>query len=54
MNNLLLIKEKIQRAERQHKAKLLATKKGEVSSYKRSIYEERVKQAQNDLASIDS
>ncbi len=51
MNNLVLIKEKIQRAERLHKAKLLATKKGEVASYRRSTYEKRRKQAQIDFES---
>ena len=49
MNNLIHIKEKIKRAERLHKAQLSATKKGEFASYKRSTYEERVKEAQKDL-----
>jgi len=54
MNNLLLIKEKIQRAQRLHKAQLIATKKGEFSSYNPSTYQERIKQAQIDLASTKS
>ena len=54
MNNLSLIKRKIQKTERLHKAQLLATKKGEFSSYMRSTYMERIKQAKLDLSGEDS
>ena len=47
MNNLLQIREKIKRANRLHKAQLLATKNGEVIPYRRSVFEERIKQTQN-------
>ena len=54
MNNLFHIREKIQRTERLHQAKILAMKKGEVTPYRRSFYKERLKQAQIDLKSQDS
>jgi len=43
MNNLLQIREKIIRANRLHKAQLLATKNGEVTPYRRSVFEERIR-----------
>ena len=46
MNNLLNIREKINRANRLYEAQLLATKNGEVTPYRRSVFEERVRQAQ--------
>ena len=46
MNNLLQIREKIKRANRLHKSKLLATKNGEVTPYRRSVFEERIRQTQ--------
>ena len=49
MKNLLLIREKIKRAERLHKAQLLATKNGEITPYNPSIFELRQKQARNDM-----
>ena len=49
MNNLLQIREKIKRANRLHKAKLLATKSGEVTPYKRSVFEERIKKTQKEM-----
>ena len=54
MNNLLLIREKIKRANRLYEAQLLATKNGEVTPYRRSIFEERVKQAQEEMRLKDS
>jgi len=54
MNNLLLIREKIKRANRIHKAKLLATKNGEVTPYKRSVFEERIRQTQKEIELQDS
>ena len=49
MNNLLQIREKIKRANRLNKAKLLATKNGEVTPYRRSVFEERIRQAQKGI-----
>ena len=54
MNNLVKIREKIQKAERLHFAQLLATKNGEVTPYRRSVYEERVKQSQKHIADENS
>ena len=49
MNNLLKIREKIKRANRLHTAQLLATQKGEVIPYSRSVFEERIKQTQKGM-----
>ncbi|AIQ96008.1 hypothetical protein [Prochlorococcus sp. MIT 0604] len=49
MNNLLQIREKIKRANRLYEAQLLATKNGEVTPYKRSVFGERVRQAKKEL-----
>ena len=49
MNNLVLIREKIKRAERLSKAQLLATKNGEITPYNPSIFELRQKQALKDM-----
>ena len=49
MNNLLQIREKINRANRLEQAKLLATKNGEVTPYRRSVFEERIRQAQKEI-----
>ena len=54
MNNLVYIREKIKRAERLKKAKLLATKNGEIIPYNPSIFELRQKQAQKDMESLNS
>ena len=54
MNNLLQIRDKINRANRLHQAQLLATKNGEVIPYKRSVFEERIKQAQKEMELLDS
>ena len=51
MNNLVQIREKIKKKERLHQAKLLATKNGEVSPYKRSVYLERLKEANKHISS---
>ena len=50
MNKLVKIREKIKKAERLNSAKLMATKNGEVTPYKRSVYEERVNQAQEHIS----
>ena len=49
MNNLLQIREKIIKANRLLQAQLLATKNGEVTPYRRSVFEERTKQAQKEM-----
>ena len=49
MNNLLQIREKIERANRLHKAKLLATKNGGVTPYRSSVFEERIRQTQKGM-----
>ncbi len=53
MNNLLLIREKIKRAKRLNEAQILATKNGEVTPYRRSVFEERM-QAQKEMRSQDT
>ena len=54
MNNLVLIREKIKRAERLNKAKFLATKNGRITPYKPSIFEQRQKQARKDMEVLNS
>ena len=54
MNNLVLIREKIKRAERLNKARLLATKNGEITHYNPSVFELRQKQALKDMEALDS
>ena len=49
MNNLLKIREKKIRANRLYEAQLLATKNGEVTPYRRSIFEERISKAQKEI-----
>ena len=49
MNNLLKIREKISKANRLYKAQLLATKNGEVTPYRRSVFEERIRQTQKGM-----
>ena len=49
MNNLLQIREKIKIANRLHKAQFLATKNGEVIPYRRSVFEERIRQTQKGM-----
>ena len=54
MNNLLQIREKIKKASRLHQSQLLATKNGQVSPYRRSVFEERLRQTQKDLEKLNS
>ena len=49
MNNLLQIREKIKKANRLYKAQLLATKRGEVTPYRRTIFEERIRKTQKEM-----
>ena len=54
MNNLVFIREKIKRAERLNKAKLLATKNGEINPYNPTIFEQRQQQALKDMEALNS
>ncbi len=54
MNNLLKIREKKIRANRLYEAQLLATKNGEVTPYRRSIFEERIRKTQKEIELKDS
>ena len=54
MNNLLQIREKIKRTNRLYEAQLLATKNGEVTPYRRAVFEERIRQARKEMKSTDS
>ena len=54
MNNLLLTKERIKKAEMLHAAQLAATKNGKLISYRPSVFEERKKEAREDVAAMDS
>ena len=49
MNNLLHIREKIKRANRLYEAQLLATISGEVTPYRRSVFEERIRKTQKEM-----
>ena len=54
MNNLILIREKIKRAERLNKAKLIATKNGEITPYNPTIFKLRQKQARKYMEALNS
>ena len=54
MNNLLQLREKIKRSNRLYEAQLLATKNGEVTPYRRSIFEERIRKTQKEIELQDS
>ena len=54
MNNLLLTKERIKRAERLRQAQLAATINGKLSSYRTSIFEERQNQAREEVEAMNS
>ena len=54
MNNLLQIREKIKRVNRLYEAQLLATKNGEVTPYRRSVFEERIRKTQKGIELKDS
>ena len=49
MNNLLKIREKTIRDNRLYKAQLLATKNGEETPYRRSVFEERIRKTQKEM-----
>ena len=54
MNNLLKIREKIEKAKRLYEAQILATKNGEITPYSRSVFKERIKQTQKEIRMNDS
>jgi len=54
MNNLLQIREKIKKANRLNEAQLLATKSGEVTPYRSSVFEERIRKTQKEMKLRDS
>ena len=54
MNNLVLTKKRIERAERLHAAQLTTYKKGVFTSYKPSVNEERQKQARGEVSGFES
>ena len=54
MNNLLLTKKRVLKAERLHRAQLETFKKGVFTSYKSSIFEDKQKQVREEVAAIDS
>tara|TARA_Y100001968_G_scaffold212035_1_gene195153 strand:+ start:208 stop:372 length:165 start_codon:yes stop_codon:yes gene_type:complete len=54
MNNLILTKKRIEKAERLHAAQLATYKKGVFTSYKPSVFKERQKQARIKVAAFDS
>ena len=54
MNNLLLTKKRVLKAERLHKAQLATFKKGVFTSYKSSPFVNRQKQAREEVAVMDS
>ena len=54
MNNLLKIRERINKAKRLHQAKILATQNGEVTPYRRSIFEDRIRKTQKEIELQDS
>ena len=49
MNNLLKIREKINKVKRLSQAQLLAIKNGGITPYRKSVFEERITQAQKEM-----
>ena len=54
MNNLALTKKRIKKTERLHAAQVAATQNGMLIAYRRSAFEERQKQAREEVAANDS
>ena len=54
MYNLSQIREKIKSANRLYEAQLLATKNGEVTPYRRSVFEERIRETKKKMKLKDS
>lgn len=54
MNNLFQIREKINKAKRLKHSKLLETKNGNVTPFRVSVFEERIRQEQKEIERIES
>ncbi len=54
MNNLLLTKKRIEKAENLYAAQLATLNKGVLTSYKPSVFEKRQKQAREENTAMDS
>ena len=54
MNNLVLTKKRVLKAEKLHKAQLTTFKKGVFTSYKSSVIDKRINQARSEVAATDS
>ena len=54
MNNLVLIKKRVLKTERLHRAQLATFKKGVFTSYRPSVFEDRQKKAGEEVAAKDS
>ena len=54
MNNLVLTKKRIKKVERLHAAQLTTFKKGVITSYKSSVFEERHNKAHDEVAATVS
>ena len=54
MNNLVLTKKRVLKAERLHKAQLATFKKGVFTSYKPLAFKERQKQASEEVSAMDT
>ena len=54
MNNLVLTKKRIKKAEKLHAAQLATFKKGVFNSYKSPVFEKRQKQACEEFSAMDS
>ena len=54
MNHLLQLREKIKKASRLYEAQVLATKNGEITPYRRSVFEERISKTQKEMKLKDS
>ena len=53
MNNLVLTKKRVLKAERLRSARLTTFKKGVFTSYKPSVFEDRQKQARDEVSTRD-
>tara|TARA_Y100001968_G_scaffold300551_1_gene312043 strand:- start:115 stop:279 length:165 start_codon:yes stop_codon:yes gene_type:complete len=54
MNNLVLTKKRVLKSDRLQRAQLATFKKGVFTSYKPSFFEDRKKQAREEVATMDS
>ena len=54
MNNLVLTKKRIKKAEMLHAAQLATFKKGVFTSYKSSVFKDAQKKASEEVAAMDA